>query len=160
MVKDQIIKIINWNGGLEYLHQVCNTRILHFDIKPHNILLDENICLNVFEFGLSKLCEKKKSIVSMTGVRGIAGYIAPEEFFRNLGGVSHKFDFYSYEMMMLEMVGDRKNVNVEHLDQSMNLNINEEIKKEAEITKKLIAVTLWCIQINPLDILEMLQESL
>ncbi|PPS13572.1 hypothetical protein GOBAR_AA07003 [Gossypium barbadense] len=114
--------------------------------------------------------------------RGTAGYIAPEVFFRNLGGVSHKSDVYSYGMMVLEMVGGRKNINVEvsqtsetyfpswiykHLDQSMNLNINEERTKEAEeITKKLIAVSLWCIQTNPLDrpsmakVIEMLQGSL
>ena len=30
--------------GLEYLHRGCNTRILHFDIKPHNILLDNDFC--------------------------------------------------------------------------------------------------------------------
>ncbi|KAB2057538.1 hypothetical protein ES319_A11G175400v1 [Gossypium barbadense] len=118
----------------------------------------------------------------MTGARGTAGYIAPEVFFRNLGGVSHKSDVYSYGMMVLEMVGGRKNINVEvsqtsetyfpswiykHLDQSMNLNINEERTKEAEeITKKLIAVSLWCIQTNPLDrpsmakVIEMLQGSL
>ncbi|XP_016702326.2 LEAF RUST 10 DISEASE-RESISTANCEUS RECEPTOR-LIKE PROTEIN KINASE-like 2.4 [Gossypium hirsutum] len=168
--------------GLEYLHQGCNTRILHFDIKPHNILLDENFCPKISDFGLSKLCERKKSIVSMTGARGTAGYIAPEVFFRNLGGVSHKSDVYSYGMMVLEMVGGRKSVNVEasqtseiyfpswiykHLDQSTNLNINEEItEEEAEITRKLIAVSLWCIQTNPLDrpsmtrVLEMLQGSI
>ncbi|MBA0653336.1 hypothetical protein Goklo_020526 [Gossypium klotzschianum] len=114
--------------------------------------------------------------------RGTAVYIAPEVFFRNLGGVSHKSDVYSYGMMVLEMVGGRKNVNVEasrtsemyfsswiyeHLDQSTNLNINEDIiEEEAEITRKLIAVSLWCIQTNPLDrpsmtrVLEMLQGSL
>ncbi|KAK8270272.1 hypothetical protein V6Z12_D11G184200 [Gossypium hirsutum] len=168
--------------GLEYLHQGCNTRILHFDIKPHNILLDENFCPKISDFGLSKLCEGKKSIVSMTGARGTAGYIAPEVFFRNLGGVSNKSDVYSYGMMVLEMVGGRKNVNVEasrtseiyfpswiykHLDQSSNLNINEEVtEEEAEITRKLIAVSLWCIQTNPLDrpsmtrVLEMLQGSI
>ncbi|MBA0686535.1 hypothetical protein Goari_014134, partial [Gossypium aridum] len=139
--------------GLEYLHQGCNTRILHFDIKPHNVLLDENFCPKISDFGLSKLCERKKSVVSMTGARGTAGYIAPEVFFRNLGGVSHKSDVYSYGMM--------------HLDQSMNLNLNEEIEgEEEEITRKLIAVSLWCIQTNSLDrpsmtrVIEMLQGSL
>ncbi|MBA0638529.1 hypothetical protein Godav_000174, partial [Gossypium davidsonii] len=149
---------------------------------PHNILLDENFCPKISDFGLSKLCERKKSNVSMTGARGTAVYIAPEVFFRNLGGVSHKSDVYSYGMMVLEMVGGRENVNVEasrtsemyfpswiyeHLDQSTNLNINEDIiEEEAEITRKLIAVSLWCIQTNPLDrpsmtrVLEMLQGSL
>ncbi|KAF5733637.1 hypothetical protein HS088_TW16G00077 [Tripterygium wilfordii] len=51
--------------GLEYLHQGCNTRILHFDIKPHNILLDEDFCPKISDFGLAKLCTKKESIVSL-----------------------------------------------------------------------------------------------
>ncbi|XVF71585.1 hypothetical protein PTKIN_Ptkin12aG0050100 [Pterospermum kingtungense] len=99
--------------GLEYLHQGCSTRILHFDIKPHNILLDENFCPKISDFGLSKLCERKESIIYMTGARGTVGYIAPEVFCRNFGGVSHKSDVYSYGMMVLEMVGGRKNINVE-----------------------------------------------
>ncbi|XP_062151789.1 PR5-like receptor kinase [Alnus glutinosa] len=49
--------------GLEYLHRGCNTRILHFDIKPHNILLDEDLCPKISDFGLAKLCKTKESIV-------------------------------------------------------------------------------------------------
>ncbi|KAG8478079.1 hypothetical protein CXB51_027883 [Gossypium anomalum] len=98
--------------GLEYLHQGCNTRILHFDIKPHNILLDGNFCPKISDFGLSKLCERKESIISMAGARGTIGYIAPEVVCRNFGGVSYKSDVYSYGMMVLEMVGGRKNIDV------------------------------------------------
>ncbi|PHT33406.1 putative receptor-like protein kinase [Capsicum baccatum] len=64
--------------GLEYLHRGCTTRILHFDIKPHNILLDEDFCPKISDFGLAKLCVKKESIVSTLGARGTIGYIAPE----------------------------------------------------------------------------------
>ncbi|KAM3203842.1 hypothetical protein P3L10_031468 [Capsicum annuum] len=96
--------------GLEYLHRGCTTRILHFDIKPHNILLDEDFFPKISDFGLAKLCVKKESILSMLGARGTIGYIAPEIVCRNLGGVSHKSDVYSYGMMVLEMVGGRKNV--------------------------------------------------
>jgi serine/threonine protein kinase len=45
--------------GLEYLHRGCNTRILHFDIKPHNILLDEDLRPKISDFGLAKLCKTK-----------------------------------------------------------------------------------------------------
>ncbi|MBA0653348.1 hypothetical protein Goklo_020534, partial [Gossypium klotzschianum] len=169
--------------GLEYLHQGCNTRILHFDIKPHNILLDENFCPKVSEFGLSKLCERKESSISMACARGTIGYIAPEVFCRNFGGVSYKSDVYSYGMMVLEMVGGRKNIDVgvsqtsevyfpswiyKHIDQIMNLNLNGVIleeEEEEEITRKLIIVSLWCIQSDPSDrpsmtkVIEMLQAN-
>ncbi|KAE8718719.1 putative receptor-like protein kinase [Hibiscus syriacus] len=130
--------------GLEYLHQGCNTRILHFDIKPHNILLDENFCPKISDFGLSKLCETKESVVSMACARGTIGYIAPEVFCRNFGGVSYKSDVYSYGMMILEMIGGRKNIDAEasrtsevyfptwiyrHLDQSMCLNLEGSLLK-------------------------------
>ena len=45
--------------GIEYLHQGCDKRILHFDIKPHNILLDQNSNPKIYDFGLAKLCSKK-----------------------------------------------------------------------------------------------------
>ena len=96
--------------GLEYLHRGCNTRILHFDIKPHNILLSEDFCPKISDFGLAKLCTRKDSIISMLGTRGTPGYIAPEVFSRAFGGVSHKSDVYSYGMMVLDMVGGRKDV--------------------------------------------------
>ncbi|KAA8532695.1 hypothetical protein F0562_032728 [Nyssa sinensis] len=151
--------------GLEYLHRGCSTRILHFDIKPHNILLSEDFCPKISDFGLAKLCPKKDSIVSMWGMRGTVGYIAPELFSRTFGGVSHKSDVYSYGMMILEMVGGRKNFDkgVEHnseiylphwmykrieLDEELGLRgiTNEEDDKNA---KKMIIVGLWCIQTNP-----------
>ncbi|KAL0395935.1 UNVERIFIED_CONTAM: PR5-like receptor kinase [Sesamum calycinum] len=66
--------------GLEYLHTGCNTRIVHFDIKPQNILLDDDFCPKISDFGLAKLCKKKQSILSVLGARGTIGYIAPEVF--------------------------------------------------------------------------------
>ncbi|KAF9593262.1 hypothetical protein IFM89_021018 [Coptis chinensis] len=99
--------------GLEYLHRGCNTRILHFDIKPHNILLDQDLCPKISDFGMAKLCPTRDiSVVSMVGARGTIGYIAPEVCCRNFGGVSHKSDVYSYGMMVLEMIGGRKNIDV------------------------------------------------
>ena len=99
--------------GLEYLHRGCNTKILHLDIKPHNILLNEDFCPKISDFGLAKLCPTKESIISLTDARGTIGYVAPEVFNRNFGEVSSKSDVYSYGMMILEMVGGRKNVKVE-----------------------------------------------
>ncbi|XP_059451284.1 PR5-like receptor kinase [Corylus avellana] len=152
--------------GLEYLHRGCNTRILHFDIKPHNILLDEDLCPKISDFGLAKLCKTKESIISMNGMRGTVGFIAPELFSRNFGGVSHKSDVYSFGMLVLEMVGGRKNFDdgFSHtsetyfphwiymkLEQCNNSGTFGDIIEEVEdeTTKKMIIVSLWCIQTNP-----------
>ncbi|KAK9939103.1 hypothetical protein M0R45_015812 [Rubus argutus] len=97
--------------GIQYLHQGCEMRILHFDIKPHNILLDENFTAKVSDFGLARLYPLDNSIVSLTAARGTIGYIAPELFYKNIGGVSYKADVYSFGMLMLEMAGRRRNLN-------------------------------------------------
>ncbi|KAL5809912.1 hypothetical protein ACOSQ4_026480 [Xanthoceras sorbifolium] len=168
--------------GLEYLHRGCNTRIVHFDIKPHNILLDEDFCPKISDFGLAKLCKRKESIISMLGARGTAGYIAPEVFCRTFGEVSYKSDVYSYGMMILEMVGGRKNIAgiVSHTSEIYFPNwIYKQIEpgndiefhgvvteEEKEIAKKMIIVSMWCIQTIPSDrpsmskALEMLEGSL
>ncbi|KAF2535729.1 hypothetical protein F2Q68_00022713 [Brassica cretica] len=91
--------------GLEYLHNRCVSRIVHFDIKPQNILMDQDLCPKIADFGLAKLCKKKDSIISIINARGTVGYIAPEVFSKSLGGVSHKSDVYSFGMVVLEIVG-------------------------------------------------------
>ncbi|BBH05306.1 Protein kinase superfamily protein [Prunus dulcis] len=94
--------------GIEYLHQGCDQRILHFDIKPHNVLLDQDFTPKVSDFGLAKFCAKDQSAISMTTARGTMGYIAPEIFSRNFGNVSCKSDVYSFGILLLEMVGAEK----------------------------------------------------
>ncbi|XP_050278652.1 rust resistance kinase Lr10-like isoform X15 [Quercus robur] len=168
--------------GLEYLHRGCNTRIFHFDIKPHNILLDEDFCPKISDFGLAKICPRENSIISMVGARGTTAYIAPEVFCRNFRGISHKSDVYSYGMMVLEMVGGRKNIDAS-VDFTSDiyfphwiykrLELNEELgllglfnEGDEDNARKMIIVSLWCIQIDPLNrpsmsrVVEMLEGSL
>ncbi|KAJ4826074.1 hypothetical protein Tsubulata_041706 [Turnera subulata] len=150
--------------GIEYLHQGCDQRILHFDIKPQNILLDNDFNPKISDFGLAKLCSKEKSAVSMTTARGTIGYIAPEVFSRNFGNVSYKSDVYSFGMLVLEMVGGRKIVDdtagdgeqiyfpewvYNLLDEGEDLRVHIEEEGDAKIAKKLAVVGLWCIQWNP-----------
>ncbi|CAI9087218.1 OLC1v1021237C1 [Oldenlandia corymbosa var. corymbosa] len=155
--------------GIEYLHQGCEQRILHFDIKPHNILLDDDFNPKISDFGLAKFCEKGRSAVSMAVARGTMGYIAPEVFSRHFGNVSHKSDIYSFGMLLLEMVGRRKNIdnNVRNLSQIYfpewvygRLADGEEFRIQVEddddgnqnkIAKKLAIAGLWCIQWEPVD---------
>lgn len=171
--------------GLEYLHHGCRTRIVHFDIKPQNILLDDNLCPKVADFGLAKLCERKESILSLLDTRGTIGYIAPELFSRMYGRVSHKSDVYSYGMLVLEMIGAR---NKERAAQNSasdassiyfpewiykdiekgdtgRLNMDGIVCKEEEMVRKMTLVGLWCIQSSPIDrppmnrVVEMMEGS-
>ena len=152
--------------GIEYLHQGCDQRILHFDIKPHNVLLDHNFKPKISDFGLAKLCSKDQSVVSMTTARGTMGYIAPEVFSRNFGNVSYKSDVYSFGMLLLEMIGGRKNTNVTKenkdeiyypewvynlLEEGEDLRIYIDEEDDAKIAKKLAIVGLWCIQWHPIS---------
>ncbi|XP_042493306.1 LEAF RUST 10 DISEASE-RESISTANCE LOCUS RECEPTOR-LIKE PROTEIN KINASE-like 2.1 [Macadamia integrifolia] len=99
--------------GILYLHQGCRHRILHFDIKPHNMLLDSNFTAKVADFGLARMMGEDHSHVSLTKARGTPGYVAPEMWLMTHGPVTEKSDVYSYGMMLLEMVGRRKNCNPE-----------------------------------------------
>ncbi|CAO2160975.1 unnamed protein product [Urochloa humidicola] len=151
--------------GLEYLHHSCNTRIIHFDIKPQNILLDQDFCPKIADFGLAKLSRTKESKLSMTGTRGTVGFIAPEVHSRSFGVVSTKSDVYSYGMLLLEMVGGRTNVNsmvqnssekyfphwiYDHLCQDDGLQACDITHEVEGITKKMSLIGLWCIQILPM----------
>ncbi|KAK9939118.1 hypothetical protein M0R45_015826 [Rubus argutus] len=152
--------------GIEYLHQGCEQQILHFDIKPHNVLLDHDFTPKVSDFGLAKLCSKDQSAVSMTAARGTIGYIAPEVYSRNFGNVSYKSDVFSYGTLLLEMVGGRKNFKVMEdstsqvyfpewiynlLEQGSDLRIHIGDEGNVKIARKLAIVGLWCIQWHPMD---------
>ncbi|KAL7254272.1 hypothetical protein ACSBR1_008634 [Camellia fascicularis] len=150
--------------GIDYLHQGCNQRILHFDIKPHNILLDHNFNPKISDFGLAKLCSKEQSVVSMTAARGTVGYIAPEVFSRNFGKVSCKSDVYSFGMLLLEMVGVRNNNVTQNtsevyfpewiynrLENGEDLEVQIDKDGDAQIVKTLTTVGLWCIHWYPVD---------
>ncbi|RWW29439.1 hypothetical protein GW17_00006028 [Ensete ventricosum] len=168
--------------GIHYLHRGCDMQILHFDIKPHNILLDRTFTPKISDFGLAKLYPKGNSLVSVSAARGTVGYIAPELISRSFGIISHKSDVYSFGMLLLEMAGRRRNVDPRAQNSSQvyypswiydklttirrqqEIQLDDTIEIE-ESEKKLSVVGLWCIQIKPSErptmakVMEMLEAD-
>ncbi|KAG6589869.1 putative receptor-like protein kinase, partial [Cucurbita argyrosperma subsp. sororia] len=154
--------------ALAYLHHDCRSRILHLDVKPENILVDENYRAIVSDFGLSKLMGKDESRI-MISMRGTKGYLAPEWLLEN--GISEKSDIYSYGMVLLELVGGQRNVSVVENEEDRSKRkwqyfpriVSAKLKEgklmeavdkrllemgtidEREV-RKLVCVGLWCIQ--------------
>ncbi|XP_044973684.1 LEAF RUST 10 DISEASE-RESISTANCE LOCUS RECEPTOR-LIKE PROTEIN KINASE-like 2.4 [Hordeum vulgare subsp. vulgare] len=151
--------------GIDYLHQGCEMQILHFDIKPHNILLDSNFIPKVADFGLAKLYPRDNSFLPSRALRGTIGYIAPEMISRSFGVISSKSDVYSFGMLLLEMAGGRRNADpnaanssqayypswvYDRLIQQENIGeISAHVDTEMhELERKLCIIGLWCIQMK------------
>ncbi|XP_023003745.1 probable LRR receptor-like serine/threonine-protein kinase At5g45780 isoform X3 [Cucurbita maxima] len=108
---------LNWNRrlriahgaarGLVYLHEQCNPKIIHRDVKAANILLDESFEAVVGDFGLAKMLDRRDSHVT-TAVRGTVGHIAPE--YLSTGQSSEKSDVFGFGILVLELLTGPKAV--------------------------------------------------
>ncbi|CAM0876519.1 unnamed protein product [Alopecurus aequalis] len=94
--------------GLAYLHEDCQPRIIHRDIKSANILLDDNFEAMVADFGLAKLLASDDSTHVSTRVMGTFGYLAPE--YASSGKLTEKSDVFSYGVVLLELLTGRRPV--------------------------------------------------
>ncbi|XP_072992568.1 G-type lectin S-receptor-like serine/threonine-protein kinase At2g19130 [Typha latifolia] len=92
--------------GLAYLHEKCRECIIHCDIKPENILLDEELCPKVADFGMAKLIGHEFSR-ALTTLRGTLGYLAPEWIAGT--AITPKSDVYSFGMLLLEIISGKRN---------------------------------------------------
>ncbi|KAL1203165.1 putative L-type lectin-domain containing receptor kinase VII.2 [Cardamine amara subsp. amara] len=109
-------EILNWEErmrvirdvalGMLYLHEGWESKVLHRDIKSSNVLLDKDMNARVGDFGLAKLQNTSKEMVSTTHVVGTAGYMAPELV--KTGRASAQTDVYSFGVFVLEVVCGRK----------------------------------------------------
>ncbi|KAF7803085.1 LRR receptor-like serine/threonine-protein kinase RPK2 [Senna tora] len=91
--------------ALAYLHDQCVPRVLHRDVKPSNILLDDDFNAYLSDFGLARLLGTSETHAT-TGVAGTFGYVAPE--YAMTCRVSDKADVYSYGVVLLELLSDKK----------------------------------------------------
>eukprot|EP01018_Ginkgo_biloba_P002944 Gb_32029 [translate_table: standard] len=107
--------------GMAYLHHHCFMEVVHCDLKPSNLLLDDNMTAHVADFGIARLTCPNNAIDSFTStiaLKGSIGYIAPEY---GLGGkVSKKGDVYSFGIVLLEML-TRKRPTDEMFVEGLNL---------------------------------------
>ncbi|KAG8501741.1 hypothetical protein CXB51_004746 [Gossypium anomalum] len=93
--------------GILYLHEECEVSIIHCNIKPSNILLDDSVTAKISDFGLAKLLRPNQT----SSTSGTAWYSAPE--WQNSALLSVKVDVYSFGVILLEIVCCRSNIEVE-----------------------------------------------
>ncbi|KAB5565126.1 hypothetical protein DKX38_005180 [Salix brachista] len=150
--------------GLLYLHEECGTQIIHCDIKPQNILLDDYYNARISDFGLAKLLAMDQS-KTQTAMRGTKGYISPE-WFRNKP-ITVKVDVYSFGVILLEIICCRKSVDLEvgeaenplltdwaydcYVNGTLDVLIGDdtEAMNDMSTLERLLKVGIWCIQEEP-----------
>ncbi|GMI69825.1 hypothetical protein HRI_000651800 [Hibiscus trionum] len=98
--------------GLGYLHEGCQRRIIHKDIKAANILLSEHFDAQISDFGLSKWLPDQWTHHTVSKVEGTFGYVAPELFMHGI--VDEKTDVYAFGVLLLELVTGRQAVDSSH----------------------------------------------
>ncbi|PHU19284.1 hypothetical protein BC332_10435 [Capsicum chinense] len=104
-IRQRLSIMIDVACALEYLHHGCSLVVIHCDLKPSNVLLDEDMVAHLSDFGISKLLGEDQGDL-YTKTLATLGYIAPEYGLDGL--VSTKFDIYSYGVMLLETFTRRK----------------------------------------------------
>ncbi|XP_059308461.1 protein NSP-INTERACTING KINASE 3 [Lycium ferocissimum] len=150
--------------GLVYLHEQCDPKIIHRDVKAANILLDEEFEAVVGDFGLAKLLDHRDSHVT-TAVRGTVGHIAPE--YLSTGQSSEKTDVFGFGILLLELITGQKAVDFGrganqkgvmldwvkklHVEKKLNLMVDKDLRNDFDRIEleEMVQVALLCTQFNP-----------
>ncbi|OWM76386.1 hypothetical protein CDL15_Pgr028256 [Punica granatum] len=144
--------------GIHYLHEECESQIIHCDIKPQNILMDKGA--KISDFGLAKLMGPDQT-KTFTGIRGTRGYVAPE--WHQKQPITAKADVYSFGVMLLEIICCRKNVDCNLPEKEAILEewardcfengevqklVGDEVVDKREL-ESAVKIGLWCIVDDP-----------
>ncbi|KAK5834969.1 hypothetical protein PVK06_010651 [Gossypium arboreum] len=148
--------------GILYLHEECEVCIIHCNLKPHNILLDDSLTAKISDFGLAKLLRPNQTC-STPRTKGTAWYSAPE--WQRSGLVSVKVDVYSFGVILLEIICCRSNIEVQvcsadeillstwvyscFIGGELNKLVEGEEEVDMKMVERFVKVGLWCIQDDP-----------
>ncbi|TKY50094.1 NSP-INTERACTING KINASE 1 [Spatholobus suberectus] len=150
--------------GLLYLHEQCDPKIIHRDVKAANILLDDYCEAVVGDFGLAKLLDHQDSHVT-TAVRGTVGHIAPE--YLSTGQSSEKTDVFGFGILLLELItgqralefgkaANQKGAMLDwvrkiHQEKKLELLVDKDLKNNYDRIEleEIVQVALLCTQYLP-----------
>uniref|UniRef100_A0A7C8ZHP8 Receptor protein serine/threonine kinase n=1 Tax=Opuntia streptacantha TaxID=393608 RepID=A0A7C8ZHP8_OPUST len=137
--------------GLEYLHEKANPPVIYRNLKPYNILLDNDFTAKLSDFGLAKLGPVGDKKQVSTRVRGTPGYVAPE--YERTGQLTVKADVYSFGVVLLELITGRKALDITRVTEEQNLvswahNILKDSKKFQELADPSLQVAFPAIAFN------------
>eukprot|EP00261_Vitis_vinifera_P036839 XP_019078082.1 PREDICTED: putative receptor-like protein kinase At3g47110 [Vitis vinifera] len=152
--------------ALEYLHHDCSSLVVHCDLKPSNVLLDNNMVAHVADFGIARLLTETESM-QQTKTLGTIGYMAPE--YGSDGIVSTKGDVYSYGILLMEVFARKKPMDemftgdvtlktwveslsssvIEVVDANLLRRDNEDLATKLSYLSSLMALALACTADSP-----------